>query len=39
MCLLFFIGVAEDDGITVTRQPEKPIVEVVKKLSGNLLIP
>jgi hypothetical protein len=34
--LLFFIGVA---AVIIIRQPKKPAVEVVKKSSGELLIP
>jgi hypothetical protein len=30
-------SVAEDDDVTVTRRPEKPVVEVVKELSGELI--
>jgi hypothetical protein len=37
--LLFFIGVAEENHIVITGQPEKSTVEVAKELPGNLLVP
>jgi hypothetical protein len=32
-------GVAQDNDVVVTGWPEKPTVEITKKLSGDLLIP
>jgi hypothetical protein len=37
--LLFFIGVAEDDDIAVTRRPKKLVVEFIEEPSGELLVP
>jgi hypothetical protein len=37
--LFFFIGVAQDDDLTVARWPKDVTVEVTKKSSGELLIP
>jgi hypothetical protein len=38
MQLFLFIGVAEDDDLTVARRPKDITVEVIKKLFGKLLI-
>jgi hypothetical protein len=37
-CLLFFIGVIEDDDLAVTRRPEDVVVEVTKKFLGKLRV-
>jgi hypothetical protein len=39
MHLLFFIGVAEDDDLVVTKWPKKVTIEVVKEFLGKLYIP
>jgi hypothetical protein len=38
MQLFLFIGVAEDDDLTIARRPKDITVEVIKKLFGKLLI-
>jgi hypothetical protein len=38
MHILFFIGVAKDDDVAVTRRPKKPAVEVAEESLGELLI-
>jgi hypothetical protein len=36
--ILFFIGVAKDDDVAITKRPKKPAVEVTEESLGELLI-